>query len=235
MKSHGSASRSDTSMKSKRQPAPCAATAAAAPDATSGTCNASTTSTHSGQGTSRASRPSAASVALSKKLQVSGAAVHSSVLEFLFCDAFAVLVVGTFIMFIILYKYSTLEGFDGTMLEVEQYCPHEATPNYGAALDSEALHDWFTYFKRSLGEGSAHLQAGTRARSPCTVLVCGIAPPPRKPERRKRLLRELMSKMRIPWPDDPSANVGSDWVCSSICPTGTYAVCLTETKGIGNT
>lgn len=61
-------------------------------------------------------------MAFSKKRKASGAAVHSSVLEFLACGALAVLVVGTFIVFILLYKYSALEGFDGTTPEVEQYC-----------------------------------------------------------------------------------------------------------------
>ncbi|XP_037520969.1 uncharacterized protein LOC119397616 [Rhipicephalus sanguineus] len=222
--------------------APSAATAVAAPDTISGARNPSTTSAHSGPGASRASRPSAASLALSKKRRASGAAVHSGVLTFLAYGTCAVLVVGTFVVFLILFKHSALENFDSSTPRVEQYChtkdceqhaqlilskvnmsvdpcedlnafacsdwepQGDSYANYGAALDSEAFHDWFTNFKHSLGEGSAHLHAGARALAMFGACLWHRTTT-EEAERGKRLLREVMSKMRIPWPDEPSANV----------------------------
>ncbi|KAH8021478.1 hypothetical protein HPB51_015874 [Rhipicephalus microplus] len=106
--------------------------------------------------------------------------------------------------------------------------------NYGAALDSEALHDWFTYFKRSLGEGSALLQAGTTALAMYGACLWHRTTA-EEAERSKRLLRELMSKMRISWPDDPSTNVDPLGVLIDLSYKYVYAVYLTGTKQIRNT
>ncbi|KAL1435905.1 hypothetical protein MTO96_010675 [Rhipicephalus appendiculatus] len=250
--------------------APSAATAAAAPDTISGTRNASMTSTHSGPGTSRASRPSAASLALPKRRQARGAAVHSSVLAFLAYGACAVLVVGTFVVVLILYKHSARENFDITTPKVEQYChtkdceqhaqlilskvdmnvdpcedfnafaclhwepQGDSYANYGAALDSEAFHDWFTNFKRSLGEGSAHLQAGARALAMFGACLWHRTTA-EEAERGKRLLREVMSKMRIPWPDEPSGNVDPLGVLIDLSYRQVLRVGLAGTKGMRNT
>ncbi|KAH6927797.1 hypothetical protein HPB50_008631 [Hyalomma asiaticum] len=82
----------------------------------------------------------------------------------------------------------------------------ESYDNYGGALDSEAFHSWFANFRRSLGEGSAHLQAGARALTMFGSCLWHRTNA-NESEHGKRVLREFMTKLRIPWPDEPSADV----------------------------
>ncbi|KAK8759722.1 hypothetical protein V5799_002650 [Amblyomma americanum] len=76
--------------------------------------------------------------------------------------------------------------------------------NYGAALDSLAFHDWFDGFYSSLVEGSDHLFAGAK---PLAMFEACVQNSTGGSEEGKRMLRGFMSKLRIPWPDEPSADV----------------------------
>ncbi|XP_077486401.1 endothelin-converting enzyme 2-like [Amblyomma americanum] len=76
--------------------------------------------------------------------------------------------------------------------------------NYGAALDSLAFHDWFDGFYSSLVEGSNHLFAGAK---PLAMFEACVQNSTNGSEEGKRMLRGFMSKLRIPWPDEPSADV----------------------------
>ncbi|XP_065282411.1 endothelin-converting enzyme 1-like isoform X3 [Dermacentor albipictus] len=224
---------------------PSAATTVAAPNNACGTrkpCEkASLTSTHSGPGTSRASRPSAASLAVPKRRRTSG---HTGdcVLMFLSNGACVVCVIGAvLVLLFILLRHTAHEYIQSTNANVEEYChtkdceqhaqlilskvnmnedpcedlnafacsywePQADSYNYGAALDAQAIHDWFANFKKSLDEGSAHLMAGTKALD--TFRACmRHRITAEEAERGKRTLREFMSKLRIPWPDEPSADV----------------------------
>ncbi|KAH7937809.1 hypothetical protein HPB49_016216 [Dermacentor silvarum] len=224
---------------------PSADTTAAAPDTACGTrkpCEkASTTSTHSGPGTSRASRPSAASVG-SKRHRTSGG-TNDCVLTFLSYGACAVFVVGTLLVVLfLLFSHSAREYIQSSTAKVEQYCntkdcelhaqlilskvnmnedpcedlnafacsywepQADSYDYYGAALDAQAIHDWFTLFKQSLVEGRAHLMAGTKALAMLAACLWRRTTT-EDAELAKRKLREFMTELRIPWPDEPRADV----------------------------
>ncbi|XP_050026214.1 endothelin-converting enzyme 1-like [Dermacentor andersoni] len=189
----------------------------------------------------RASRPSAASVAVPKRRRTSG---HTGdcVLRFLSNGACTVCVIGAvLVLLFILLRHTAHEYIQSTTAKVEEYChtkdceqhaqlilsmvnmnedpcedlnafacsywePQADSYNYGAALDSQAIHDWFANFKKSLDEGSAHLMAGTKALDMFRACLRHRITA-EEAERGKRMLREFMSKLRIPWPDEPSSDV----------------------------
>ncbi|XP_077541092.1 endothelin-converting enzyme 1-like [Haemaphysalis longicornis] len=77
--------------------------------------------------------------------------------------------------------------------------------SYGSALATRALHGWFSDFREFLDAGKDHLRAGAKALA---MFDACMAPTDREDaEAGKLMLRDVMTKLRIPWPDEPEPGV----------------------------
>ncbi|KAH9381884.1 hypothetical protein HPB48_015396 [Haemaphysalis longicornis] len=77
--------------------------------------------------------------------------------------------------------------------------------SYGSALATRALHGWFSDFREFLDAGKDHLRAGAKALA---MFDACMAPTDKEDaEAGKLMLRDVMTKLRIPWPDEPEPGV----------------------------
>ncbi|XP_077541073.1 uncharacterized protein LOC144153296 [Haemaphysalis longicornis] len=97
------------------------------------------------------------------------------------------------------------EDFNAFACSALEPCHRCEGSSYGSALAARALHDWFSDFRETLESGKGHLRAGAKA----LAMFDACMAPTGKDDAHvgKQMLRDLMAKLRIPWPDEPDPGV----------------------------